>query len=103
MTKEALINILWKVLDDYGKSLRGIEYDLIYASYTSTEDIQFRLVYKYVNCTIPYGATIPRFWLEMSESFVAKNFETMIRNVIKSSFSVEIERIFGGKTGFNPL
>jgi hypothetical protein len=71
----------------------------------STDSLNFNLTYCFRNGggAIRYGETIPRFWLDMDERFVRKNFQTMIRNVIKSSLSVEIERLFGWEKGFNPL
>lgn len=86
-------------------SIRGIYVypDRKYAE-TDVVGITINIDYRYSSGTIPYKENVPAFWLNMSDEFVSNNCQTMIRNLIKASFSVEVERIFGWKYGgFNPL
>ena len=99
-----LCDILWEEISRYKRPLEGIE---LSAQWRNSECTLFRLVleYKYRNGggLIPYAEDVPHFWYNMSPEFIRNNFQVMIRNLIKSSLGVEIERLFGWETGFNPL
>lgn len=102
-----MIDLIWIEVDKY-KPLTGIILKVSYVDPGTCTTLKVDLIYKYPNGDgggyIPYAYVIPHFWYEMSEEYIAKECQTQIRYLIKTSMSVEIERLFGWKDGgFNPL
>ena len=88
------------VLDKY-KPIRGFR---LYLEQTDSLSLNIVVQYRYETGFIPYSEKVPKFWEDMDEAFVFKNAEVMLRYIIKSSMTVEIERLFGYVDGsFNPL
>ena len=96
---DLLYSRLFAVIATY-KPIRGITLDVL----STGVGLQITVNYRYGYETVPYAETVPAIWIDMDEAFVKKNCEIMLRYLIKRSFSVEIERIFGySGGGFNPL